>query len=156
MSSSPLRLGVTAIVLTAAVFACKDGATIPTADSQSQLLSAQGTTGVADTGEFEVCKHGTFSRFRIAIDNTPGKLALNAEQCQVLATTAALGVGPHTVKVVEDAPIGTVLDSIVAESVSVRFKTPFRDAPITGTNQITRTFDGDQGWTIHFYNHNVP
>jgi hypothetical protein len=25
--------------------------------------------------------------------------------------------------------------------------------PITGTNQITKTFNGDRGWLVNFYNH---
>jgi hypothetical protein len=143
-------------VLAGVVVACTETSTTTGADSQGLLGTITAANGVADTGEFEICKHGTASLFRITIDGAKSKLSLGAGQCQVLATSAGLGVGQHTVKVVEDAMVGTVLDSIVAESVSVRFTTPSRSSPITGTNTITEIFDGDQGWLIDFYNSPVP
>jgi len=149
MLSTYIRTGGLAVLLAAIAVACSDSPTTPSNNFRAQFATA----GVADTGEFEICKHGTGASFRVVINgNGPTAVSLGPGQCQVLATTAQLGVGPHTVTVTEDAAVGVVLDSIVAESVSVRFKTPSRSAPITGTSTITEQFDGDQGWMIDFYN----
>jgi hypothetical protein len=151
MLSTRFRLPGLAALLVTVMVACNDDSTMP--DPVAQLLTAAFTTGVADTGEFEICKHGTAAQFHVTINgNAPTAVSLAAGECQVLATSNELGVGPHTVTVSEDAAVGMVLDSIVAESVSVRFTTPVRSAPITGTNTITETFDGDQGWMIDFFN----
>ena len=147
----PTRLRFTgfAVLLATVMVACSDNST----PNSPQFLTATFTSGVADTGEFEICKHGTAAQFHVTINgNAPTAVSLAAGECEVLATTEALGVGPHVVTVSEDAAAGMVLDSIVAESVSVIFKTPVRSAPITGTNTITETFDGDQGWMIDFFN----
>jgi len=154
MSPRYLRLGSSALLLAAAVFACSEGNTTnPNSDNKPSLTTV-GTPGQVDIGEFELCKWGTRAVFRTIIDNNnQPRFRLGPDQCQVIATTAGLGVGNHTVTVIEDVPVGGVLDSIVAESMFVSDPGSSRGSPITGTVQITETFNGDRGWLVNFYNH---
>jgi hypothetical protein len=154
MSPRYFRLTGSAILLAAAVFACSEGSTTTPSSDNMPSLAAGGGPGQVDIGEFELCKWGTRAGFRTIIDGaTQPRFRLGPDQCQVLATTAALGVGNHTVTVIEDVPVGGVLDSIVPDSMFVSDPSSSHGIPITGTVQITKTFNGDRGWLVNFYNH---
>jgi len=140
------------MLIAAAIFACRDGATNPTDDRLN--LATTGNPGAADVGEVELCKWGTLTLFRVTIDGAKQPRSFQGpDECTVLATSVGLGPGNHTVTVIEDRLQGTVFDSIVAESVTVRNPTPVRSAPITSTREITVVFNGDNGWLINYYNH---
>ncbi len=152
MSISRLKLGSSAMLLAAAVFACSEGATNPNIDRPS--LTTIGNPGVADTGEVELCKWGTRTKFKVTIDGiTQHRFYQGPDECQVIATSVDLGNGNHTVTVLEDVLKGTTFDSIVGTSFSVGDAAPVRGAPITNTHEITRVFNGDRGWLFEFYNH---
>jgi len=153
MSARFFRIGGT-LLAAAAVFACTEDSSSPNLDTRPSLIEI-GSPGVADTGEFELCKYGTKAIFRVIVDgSSQPRFYLGPDECTVVATTADLGVGNHTVTIIEDVIKGTVFDSIIAESLSVNNPTRRRSGPITGLPpRITRTFNGDRGWLVEFYNH---
>jgi hypothetical protein len=132
---------------------CTDSSSSPIGPDQG-LAAITATPGQPDLGEFELCKVGPQSIFRAIVDGTgQPRFRLGPDACIVIATTAQLGPGNHTVTVIEDVLTGSgqVLDSIV--STTIFHNIPVRGAPLTGTNQVTQTFNGDRGWLVQFYNH---
>lgn len=151
-----LRIAGSLAVLSLITVACGDYGTNPAVTDQ-RGASVLAVASQADTGEFELCKVGPRSLFRTVIDGVPQtpRFRLGPDACVVIATTAQLGVGNHTITVFEDVLTGQgqVLDSIVSTSRFVGNPNPTRGAPVTGTNQVTQTFNGDRGWLVQFYNH---
>jgi hypothetical protein len=153
----PHRLRIVGPMALFALFAigCTDSTSTPAGPDQGRVAIT--AAGQADIGEFELCAVGPLSIFRDSIDHvaqTP-RFKLGPDNCVVIATSAALGVGNHTVTVIEDILTGQgqVLDSIVSTSIFVQDLIPQRGAPLTGTNAVTQTFNGDRGWLVQFYNH---
>lgn len=150
----PRRLLIVGPMALFALFAigCTDSTSTPIGPDPE--LAALAAPGQVDIGEFELCKVGPESIFRTIIDGVgQPRFRLGPDACVVVATTAQLGVGNHTVTVFEDILTGQgqVLDSIV--STSIFHNTPVRGAPLTGTPQVTQTFNGDRGWLVEYYNH---
>ena len=107
MSANFIRLGSSAFLVAAAVFACTEGGLKDPGSENLANLTAAGTPGLSDVGEFELCKHGPRAIFRVTIDGTgQPRFYLGPDQCQVLATSAGLGTGAHTVTVLEDVIAG--------------------------------------------------
>jgi hypothetical protein len=152
----PLRIVGPLALSTLFAVACNDSASNPAGPDQ-RLAAITATPGVADIGEFELCKVGPQSLFRTIIDGVPQtpRFRLGPDACTVIATSQQLGTGNHTVTVYEDVltGIGQVLDSIVSTSQFVGDPGPVRGAPLTGTNNVTQTFNGDRGWLVQFYDH---
>jgi hypothetical protein len=149
-----LRFAGSIGLFTLAIVGCSSDTT-STPAGPNQGLAAIKVAGQADIGEFELCKVGPQAIFRDSIDHvaqTP-RFKLGPDACVVITSTALLGSGNHTVTVIEDVMQGQVLDSIVSTFVSVRNGIPVRGAPLTGTNAVTQTFNGDRGWLVQFYNH---
>lgn len=150
----PHRLRVVGPMAFLSLFAIGCGESTSTPIGPDERLAAVAAPGQVDIGEFELCKVGPQSIFRTVIDGVgQPRFRLGPDACVVVATTAQLGVGNHTVTVFEDVLTGKgqVLDSIV--STSLFHHVPVRGAPLTGTNQVTQTFNGDRGWLVQFYNH---
>jgi hypothetical protein len=151
-----LRIAGPLALATVLTVACSDSAANP-AGLDQRLAGINAAPSQAEVGEFELCKVGPRSIFRTIIDNVPQtpRFKLGPDACVVIATTAQLGVGNHTVTVYEDVLTGQgqVLDSIVSTSQFVGDPGPVRGAPLTGTNHVTQTFNGDRGWLVQFYNH---
>ncbi len=154
MSRTPLRFAAAATML-AALVACSESST-PTGTTNPSFVSTA-IAGQADVGEFELCAVGPLSIFRDSIDHVSQspRFKLGPDNCVVITSTALLGVGNHTVTVIEDVLTGQgqVLDSIVSTFISVKSSVGQRGAPLTGTNAVTQTFNGDRGWLVQFYNH---
>lgn len=150
---SPLRLTGPMALFALFAIGCTDSASTPIGPGQE--LAVITAPGQVDIGEFELCAVGPQTIFRDSIDHvaqTP-RFRLGPDACVVIATTAQLGPGNHTVTVIEDILTGSgqVLDSIV--STTIFHNIPVRGAPLTGTNAVTQTFNGDRGWLVQFYNH---
>ena len=96
------RLAGSGVLLTLALVACSETSTSPVGsnDLGSPLLAVGGggTTGVVDTGEFEICKHGTAATFEYSVAGGPVQTVTLADGgCAVLASTEALGPGTVSV-----------------------------------------------------------
>jgi hypothetical protein len=149
-----LRRAGFALLLGAMVGACGETSN-PTAPAGGSPFLA--TTGVPDSGEFEICKFGTAATFDYSVDGgAVSSVSLADGACAVLASTAALGPGTFTVTVTEVADPAIVLDSIVPTINTIRDPTGVRGAPITGTSTYAQAFNGDRGVLVEFYNSPVP
>jgi hypothetical protein len=159
MSSAKL-FAAGAFALAISVTACSDTSSPagPSDTGRPQLLTVGGpVTGVVDTGEFEICKHGTPATFTYSVmGGQTQSVTLADGACAVLANTATLGPGTVTVTTTEGADPTVVLDSIVATLNTIRNPVGVRGAPITGTSTYTGTFNGDRGTLVEFYNHLLP
>ncbi len=147
------------LFLGAALAGCSEvsNPTAPGGGMTPQFAVGGGTPGVVDTGEFEVCKHGTAATFEYSINSGPvTSVTLAAGECAVLASTEILGAGTISVTTTETADPGIVLDSIVATINTIRNPTGVRGSPITGTTTYTSAFNGDRGVLVEFYNSVVP
>lgn len=149
-----------ALALVAVVAACSDVSS-PSESLQraNGLQSAVGgpTTGVVDTGEFELCKHGTTATFTYTVGSGGTQSVTLADgECAVLGTNATLGPGTFSVTTTEGNDPTVILDSIVATLNSIRDPAGTRGAPITGTSTYTGMFNGDRGTLVEFYNHLAP
>ncbi|HEV8124302.1 MAG TPA: hypothetical protein VGP80_08675 [Gemmatimonadales bacterium] len=160
---SPKKLfAVSAFALAALVAACSDTSSptgpMPVGENgRPQFATGGPTAGVVDTGEFEVCKHGTSATFTYSVSGGPVQSVTLADGgCAVLANTETLGAGTIAVTATESADPTVVLDSIVATINSIRDPVGVRGAPITGTDTYSGTFNGDRGTLVEFYNSPVP
>jgi hypothetical protein len=161
MSHSSARSATFAVVAAIILSACGETTTNPTPPATgggSPLLAVGGgTPGVVDTGEFEVCKHGTAANFEYSVNGGPvTALSLADGGCAVLGATEVLGPGNFSVTVTELGDPAIVLDSIVPTTNIIFDPAGTRGAPITGTATFTALFNGDRGVLVEFYNSVAP
>lgn len=130
----------------------------PTPAGGSPMMAVGGgTPGVVDTGEFEICKHGTAATFQYSVNGGPTtNLSLADGECAVLAETTVLGPGNISVTTTELSDPAIVLDSMVATTNIIFNPGGTRGAPITGTATFNGTFNGDRGILIEYYNSVAP
>lgn len=147
-----------ALALVAVVAACSDNSTPSTSPSSGLGFAVGGpTAGVVDTGEFELCKHGTSATFNYSVDGGGTQsVSLADGGCAVLASNTVLGAGNHTVSVTEVADASIVLDSIVATTNTIFNPGGTRGAPITGTATFSSPYNGDHGVLVEYYNSPAP
>lgn len=158
MSRSTARFAVLALFTGFIVSACGETNTPDSGNPGGpSFVVAASTPGVVDTGEFEVCKHGTAANFEYSINGgATQSVSLAAGGCALLAETIVLGPGTFSVTVTELADATIVLDSIVPTTNTIFAPGGTRGAPITGTNTFTGTFNGDRGTLVEFYNSPAP
>jgi hypothetical protein len=146
-----------ALVLAAAVAACNDAST-PTGSTPGVGNGPQfAATGVADTGEYELCKHGTAATFSYTVNGGSAQSVTLADgECAVLVATEIVGPGSFDVVTTEVSDPAIVLDSIVITGVTIFNTTPVRGAPITGTATSSTTINGDRGRLVEYYNSVAP
>lgn len=131
--------------------------TTPATSGSPMFAVGGGTPGVVDSGEFEICKHGTAATFEYSINGgATTSVTLSDGGCAVLASTEVLGPGTVTVTTTETADPSIILDSIVATVNTIRNPAGVRGAPITGTATFSGAFNGDRGVLVEFYNSVAP
>jgi hypothetical protein len=159
MLQTKRQLAGSLLMFAAFLAACSETSTSPVGGDRSSGMSLPvlvATPGVVDTGEFEICKHGTAATFEYSIDGGPAtQISLADGGCAVLGTTPTLGTGNHTITTTELADPAIVLDSIVPTINTIFNPGGVRGAPITGTSTFSGTFNGDRGVLVEYYN-SVP
>jgi hypothetical protein len=146
-----------ALALVAVVAACSESSNNPATTSLGPTMANVGAVGVVDTGEFELCKHGTSGTFNYSVDGGGSQSVTLADgECAVLAANSNLGAGTHNVSVTEVADAAIVLDSIVPTKNTIFLPGGTRGAPITGTSTYASNYNGDNGVLVEFYNSPAP
>lgn len=159
MTHSRQLTGALALALAAGfIIACGDTKPLTTGPaSAGPNLVVGGTPGQPDTGEVELCKHGTTASFSYTVDGGSATVVnLDDGQCVILGDTPTLGTGNHSIVITEVADAAVILDSIVVSTNTVNNPTPVRGAPILGTSTYTAVFNGDRGVLVEYYNRAAP
>ena len=150
-----------ALALAAVVAACSDSSSPASPlggdGGRPQLGTILASPGVVDTGQFELCKHGTSATFSYSVDGGGAQSVTLADgECSVLADNSIIGAGNHTVTVTEASDPAIVLDSIVPTTNTIFLPGGTRGAPITGTSTFTSPYNGDHGVLAEYYNSAAP
>jgi len=154
-------LAAGALALVAVIAACSENSSPiapPQSDGQRPQLTVGGPPdGIVDTGEFEICKHGTAATFTYTVGGGSAQTVTLADGgCAVLASTPINGPGTFSVTTTESADPAVVLDSIVPTINTIFNPGGVRGSPITGTSTFTSAFNGDRGVLVEFYNSPAP
>jgi hypothetical protein len=153
-------LAAGALALVAVIAACSENSSpvAPQSDGQRPQLTVGGPAdGIVDTGEFEICIHGSGASFTYTVGGGSAQTVTLADGgCAVLASTPTLGPGTFSVTTTENADPAVVLDSIVPTTNIIFNPGGVRGSPITGTSTFTASFNGDRGVLVEFYNSPAP
>lgn len=155
MNRPVIKLVGLVLACAAVLTACSEDSRTPTPMGINGLQFV--TTGVVDTGEFEICKYGTAASFEYSVaGGAVQQVSLGDGACAVLSSTELLGPGTFAVTVTELSDPAIVLDSIVPTINTIRDPAGVRGAPITGTSTYAGSFNGDRGTLVEFYNSPAP
>lgn len=148
-----MRLPVVLATLVVAVSACGEAPSAP-ATLRSSTAAVSEIVPSA-TNSFQLCKSGSAATFTYSVAGRPSvEVSLEDGECRYLHTWDGAPGEFQTVTVTELATYGTVLDSIVKDSITDYV--PNRRPTLIGVATVTGVVYHSKGVIAHYYNSPLP